>query len=76
MMIIIMLCCDQVLLFANLLHVLAPFRFFGGLAVTVHKMLGGDVPRFMVRPSRRCCGRACRFRLLGRAPGVCLRRCV
>ena len=39
---------SQVLLFANLLNVLAPFRFFGGLMVTLHTMLGGDVPRFMV----------------------------
>mmetsp|Transcript_56295 Transcript_56295/g.117646 ORF Transcript_56295/g.117646 Transcript_56295/m.117646 type:complete len:399 (-) Transcript_56295:1456-2652(-) len=38
----------SVLLFFNLLHVLRPFRFFGGLMVTVHNMLRGDVPRFMV----------------------------
>ena len=42
------LACASVALFLNLLHVLAPFRFFGGLTVTVHKMLRGDVSRFMV----------------------------
>ena len=62
------LAAASVVLFFNLLHVLTPFRFFGGLMVTVHKMLRGDVPRFMVLYVAMHCGFAFgRLLLLRRA---------